>query len=949
MGRYHGIHRRGIALLACAMLASSMPLAACSKAGDAGSLEQGSSASARSVSFDDGSQVLDAATPYVFSNVDELHIEVLVREGRLADSVGTGDIALAGALEGWQVAGVERTSDEELVVEVKRPEGLLNNGASLAYVEVASQGIVLPEAESADEADQEQGAQGGDEADSAQEDASDEAGASEEEDAAVASDAGGGTEAAEADAADGDAPADEDVAVSRSASSSAPDGAVVVDAEIPEGQGLDGSELDREAITAEFDAVANEPYTLALEVIDPYLDIDFDRSELSGDTLKLILTSSGYAFSEDLSASDFELAGAEGSKIESASRTSGTEAELVLTVPDGGTSALGDAALEHKENETGSSVACSLYVPQPWTTIDLDYTDDAEGTVTYQLELNNCERELKPVDLTVSVDDAEIDAFDLERADDGTYSVTLDASAAPVGSVVCVDVDSVPNVLGEKIDPAPSAEAVEASGGTRALNVKELVISAGKSGASALAQYGWKQLCKTYLDPNLGTSLYDVSNNELLAEIVKVQEQVADVSNQLRYLTDIVEIEAYERALDAARSSVEKVSSAVQLLRGKMGKIQKTADPAERARLIAELSSKSRDSGRVDAIADELPVLYNRIMMPNLSGKGGANLIRMYDNLMAKAYNWGVETYEPRAAFRESVALTWAQGAQIVSLAYGANEADEFENMLNDLDERTKLVSELIGTTCKIDVTELMYYEGIEIDLAGAPSKVEKQPAWFPEEDVPYEHWQCYISDEDLAHWTAVQEGIRKQEALEQQQRDAAPRIYYCNTTGKWYTTLKASDTASKWNDALEHQSKLDGKNYEQWNASSPFGRHTAGKGAQLYPDVEWTTRYMGTSDVKKMQERLRGDATLKSELEEVGFSTAKYLITSEKFTKGGWRNDNCWKMDTFEIASSSSKKDSGFTANKEHFKGMFPRYVEWHTDPADMFVLKIADAPTKN
>lgn len=641
--------------------------------------------------------------------------------------------------------------------------------------------------------------------------------------------------------------------------------------------------------------------------------------------------------------------GAEGSKIESASRTSGTEAELVLTVPDGGTSTLGDAALEHKENETGSSVACSLYVPQPWTTIDLDYTDDAEGTVTYQLELNNCERELKPVDLTVSVDDAEIDAFDLERADDGTYSVTLDASAAPVGSVVCVDVDSVPNVLGEKIDPAPSAEAVEASGGTRALNVKELVISAGKSGASALAQYGWKQLCKTYLDPNLGTSLYDVSNNELLAEIVKVQEQVADVSNQLRYLTDIVEIEAYERALDAARSSVEKVSSAVQLLRGKMGKIQKTADPAERARLIAELSSKSRDSGRVDAIADELPVLYNRIMMPNLSGKGGANLIQMYDNLMAKAYNWGVETYEPRAAFRESVALTWAQGAQIVSLAYGANEADEFENTLNDLDERTKLVSGLIGTTCKIDVTELMYYEGIEIDLAGAPSKVEKQPAWFPEEDVPYEHWQCYISDEDLAHWTAVQEGIRKQEALEQQQRDAAPRIYYCNTTGKWYTTLKASDTASKWNDALEHQSKLDGKNYEQWNASSPFGRHTAGKGAQLYPDVEWTTRYMGTSDVKKMQERLRGDATLKSELEEVGFSTAKYLITSEKFTKGGWRNDNCWKMDTFEIASSSSKKDSGFTANKEHFKGMFPRYVEWHTDPADMFVLKIADAPTNN
>ena len=220
--------------------------------------------------------------------------------------------------------------------------------------------------------------------------------------------------------------------------------------------------------------------------------------------------------------------------------------------------------------------------------------------------------------------------------------------------MVCVDVDSVPNVLGEKIDPAPSAEAVEASGGTRALNVKELVISAGKSGASALAQYGWKQLCKTYLDPNLGTSLYDVSNNELLPRSPSVQEQVADVSNQLRYLTDIVEIEAYERALDAARSSVEKVSSAVQLLRGKMGKIQKTADPAERARLIAELSSKSRDSGRVDAIADELPVLYNRIMMPNLSGKGGADLIQMYDNLMAKAYNWGVETYEPRAAFRRA-------------------------------------------------------------------------------------------------------------------------------------------------------------------------------------------------------------------------------------------------------------------------------------------------------
>lgn len=153
--------------------------------------------------------------------------------------------------------------------------------------------------------------------------------------------------------------------------------------------------------------------------------------------------------------------------------------------------ALDGAVLVHGDNVTGGEVPCLLTAAEPWVDVAFDYEDADAKTVTLAAQLHNSDDELTEDDVT-----------------------------------------PVEGVLGRQSDPAPVSEAMSALGDStsRDFNVKDIIISGGKSGLSALVQMGWQQMCKLYLDSTLSTSLYDVTSNELLAEIIKMQQQDACVS-----------------------------------------------------------------------------------------------------------------------------------------------------------------------------------------------------------------------------------------------------------------------------------------------------------------------------------------------------------------------------------------------------------------------------------
>lgn len=74
---------------------------------------------------------------------------MVLDRGTLAAELPEGAIGLEGALEGWRVRSVTRSDDVTVAVTAARPEGLQNNGASIATVLLASKAVVLPDAEGA--------------------------------------------------------------------------------------------------------------------------------------------------------------------------------------------------------------------------------------------------------------------------------------------------------------------------------------------------------------------------------------------------------------------------------------------------------------------------------------------------------------------------------------------------------------------------------------------------------------------------------------------------------------------------------------------------------------------------------------------------------------------------------------------------------------------------------
>ena len=167
---------------------------------------------------------------------------------------------------------------------------------------------------------------------------------------------------------------------------------------------------------------------------------------------------------------------------------------------------------------------------------------------------------------------------------------------------------------------------------------------------------------------------------------------------------------------------------------------------------------------------------------------------------------------------------------------------------------------------------------------------------------------------------------------------------YYNYTTGKWLTVTNGTESGNSW----------------LINAT-PFTKYELKyriKGGYFFPSIidedslhfsSSGTSFASTSEVKAMVERLQDGKSLKTELEEIGFKTVKYLITSEKLVLDDRRQQRIiikffnWQMDTFEV-SNATRKNASFTSNKKHFsalgRGEKYRFAEWATKPSEMFVL---------
>lgn len=110
---------------------------------------------------------------------------------------------------------------------------------------------------------------------------------------------------------------------------------------------------------------------------------------------------------------------------------------------------------------------------------------------------------------------------------------------------------------------------------------------------------------------------------------------------------------------------------------------------------------------------------------------------------------------------------------------------------------------------CKVDVRSFFYYyDGIERDIAGDPKKPEAYWIWDFFHGSPYDtKWGWMFNEEDLAlvQWYREQLKAYDQAMSTYDQKfaaRAATAILYCNTTGRWYRPLSATDAGKGWSSA---------------------------------------------------------------------------------------------------------------------------------------------------
>jgi hypothetical protein len=246
----------------------------------------------------------------------------------------------------------------------------------------------------------------------------------------------------------------------------------------------------------------------------------------------------------------------------------------------------------------------------------------------------------------------------------------------------------------------------------------------------------------------------------------------------------------------------------------------------------------------------------------------------------------------------------------------------------------------------------------IDLDVCRSGGDWGKLSEYAQYREYDFQDWadnvSTFIDDpqekaEELANIEAIKQTVA---SLKKTGAGNGPLVLYCNTTGGWCKSTLASETKDKWDKAFMYQVGSWWKCTLRWQAASPFRTYEY-KGKKNFEKpvatTSWEDSYLNTAQVNALLSKLPENTSLKSELEDVGLKTAKYLVSSERFdnTNRQFYYDNDWYFDTFEVSKSTSA-DKGFTKDKKHYDASnrlavatYVKHINWKTDSADMFVLQ--------
>ncbi len=982
-------------LAAILAVSFSVPLAACQQANT--NTTQTSGETYRWENFDDGSDVLDLDVPYIPSNTDTLSFKVVLEKGKLADAVGAEAVALGGGLDGWKVDAAERSDDVTLAVRASRPEGLANNGASLASVTLAADCVTGAESDSSGDSAS-AGTANSTEADGGSSDTSaatpskDEMMSADEvntdkgvvwpEDAVVVNKdeeaTSISTNESVADTPEevasllgeiesGKVASEEDLKPyeEKEAAEDATAGASAENAD----EGATTTDTGSDANAGEGDAAA-AGYEVSAVFANPALSVDFTNSKLDGAKFTAALQASDFVLSNTIGTGSFTLEGAEGCTLSAASFKSERELSVEIALPhDGDTAALDDATLTLKAdaNETQGDVACAIAVPDAWLDLDYDYADEAAGTTTFTAALRDATGELSAGNVTVEVNGSEVSPTSVAPGSDGIYSIVLKSADAPAGATIVVSASGARDVLGRDAETLQAAALVGSGEESREflddlvddLMLPNIAGALGKKALFALAEYGWKQFYTSVTAADHSSSLYEVSNNEIFSEVVQIHDQVTDLSYEMKALSTTVRAGQKAALVTDAERVVARIRTQYTLLKDEVEAICEDTDGSRRAQKLSDFAVKEKAT--LDELATNMGELYTIICKADSATSH--DLVAVYDEMMALSYNWGTQTYRYRQSFRGSLACVWTNAAYVLRLAYGAQtEAAEAgtsgslgskRSYLDELDAQSKEVNAIVNERHKIDI-------GCARSGGGWGTLYE----YSRYDDYRFQDWideiNTFVDDpQEKAEALARAEGTRDMvAALKAANTGSGPLVLYCNTTGTWARGLRGSDTADKWDKGFVSYTGSWWKKSVKAHLASPFRaytydqlneRHVVDEHLHFKPATSWDSSYFNTAQANAMLSRLADGTTLKAELEDVGLTTAKYLVTSERFdnTERFFYDNNDWYFDSFETAKATNK-NKAFTKEKQHYDAskreavvVGVKHVNWMTSASDMFVLQ--------
>ncbi len=846
--------------------------------------------------FDDGSDVLDVDASYIPANVDNFNFNVIVERGRLSDAIKAQDVTLLGAIADWQVTNATKKDDVTASISIKKPEGWGQNGASIAQVGISAD-VIEPEESATSDISNSNDASAASEA-SATSDASNSNSndATSSNETAKTQDGSNLTADEVNEERQTEWPNDDSSAIIENTDTDATGEEVQTWNEMGGvfGEGADDAlNISSTEETQNQDQDTPATYIVAVVFANPYLNMDTNSLSFKDGKLTLKAQAVDFELKGNIEKKSLSVVNADGKtsnvSVESAKLASGTELEVVLSVPNSDLSTLDEAylVLAADANETQEQVQGALKIPDPYLSVSMDYKNDEKAV--FIANVDNTNDKISTNDIAVAVDNEQVQGVNVTQNDNGECEISVPASAIQDDSAVEIKVANIKDYAGEATQELSSCASIEEAPESREvpIEVKELGKGVGTSLLASLASAGWEQLCRNIFDPGLNTSIYDVTNNELLQKMVELEDKLVDISQQINSLYNTVEAGQYESIVTNTQQVISTVYNQECLLKGKMKKIYSLPDGTAREQATKEFYANSANTTLVDSLATNMGVLHDKIVQA--SPRSGKDLVQVYDDMCATSYNWAKQGVTSRTNFREQLATVWSEGTLIIETVYGKAAQDEQADTLTRFNTMTNNVNTLINTT--------------------------------------------HVIKEDSYQKTSN-----------------GKTAYYNYSAGKWFTTTLGSESKDGWDDAFYgiKRKELRIKATTPFTAHSIKCDDFRNNDHAMTSSGTYAT----TSEVKAMLARLRDGQTLKEELDSIKLTNAKYLITSEALDaslKVGWHN-NIWRMDTFEV--SACKKDgSGFTHNKTHFDGWVrngkSQKNKYHTNsktaPADMFILKYA------